>query len=262
MTIGFKSYKVPILDWISDAGSYRDIPMDFDHPLFSDELVNLDNYPIQTRSYYYVDDGTNEPYGQKIEGSLKSVYCRKQVAENLLRVNSLLSTLELELLVLDGYRTPQTQQGLWDFFATKMKNKFNRKNVNREVYAEVIKYVSDPNSFDENNYKTWPTHSTGGAVDVTVQSIVTKTPLKMGSHFDEMTEQSHTDYFERKLQRREIQEDNEFLSNRRLLHWAMSACGFINYPLEYWHYDWGTQMYNYHQSKLLGTAPNLSLIHI
>ncbi|MFZ1883471.1 MAG: M15 family metallopeptidase [Rhodoplanes sp.] len=33
------------------------------------------------------------------------------------------------------------------------------------------------------------------------------------------------------------------LRNRRLLHWAMQAQGFINYIYECWHFDYGNQMY-------------------
>lgn len=256
MSFDFHSFKVPIIDWESDASSYRDIAIDFKHPLYSEKLVDLKNYPIQIKSYYNVEDGTNEPYCKKIDGSLESVFCRKQVAEILLRANALLNVYGLELLVLDGYRTPQTQQGLWNFFKNQVAAKLGKKSCDREIYSEVIKYVSDPSSFDEYNYNTWPTHSTGGAIDVTVQNIENKIALKMGSDFDEMTEQSHTDYFERKLRLEEIGNDNEFLKNRRILFWAMSSCGFINYPREYWHYDWGTQMYQHHQSKLLNTAPN------
>jgi D-alanyl-D-alanine dipeptidase len=33
------------------------------------------------------------------------------------------------------------------------------------------------------------------------------------------------------------------LRNRRLLHWAMQAQGFINYSYECWRFDCGNQMY-------------------
>ena len=29
--------------------------------------------------------------------------------------------------------------------------------------------------------------------------------------------------------------------NRRLLYWAMTAAGFVNYPFEFWHFDYKTQ---------------------
>lgn len=33
----------------------------------------------------------------------------------------------------------------------------------------------------------------------------------------------------------------EAMRNRRLLYWAMQAEGFANFPLEWWHYDFGNQ---------------------
>jgi D-alanyl-D-alanine dipeptidase len=42
---------------------------------------------------------------------------------------------------------------------------------------------------------------------------------------------------------KEIAEDDPPLVLRRLLHWAMAQEGFINNPFEYWHFDYGDQMY-------------------
>jgi D-alanyl-D-alanine dipeptidase len=50
--------------------------------------------------------------------------------------------------------------------------------------------------------------------------------------------------------------DDPRLLNRRLLHRAMTEEGFLNYPLEFWHYDFGDQMYVLHAGLLkLPDAP-------
>jgi D-alanyl-D-alanine dipeptidase len=41
----------------------------------------------------------------------------------------------------------------------------------------------------------------------------------------------------------QIGSDDPRLLNRRLLYWTMREAGFTNYPYEYWHYDYGDQMY-------------------
>jgi len=58
-----------------------------------------------------------------------------------------------------------------------------------------------------------------------------------------MSERAASDYYERALETGEVVPDDPRLLHRRLLHWAMCAEGFVNYPPEFWHFGWGNQMY-------------------
>ena len=71
----------------------------------------------------------------------------------------------------------------------------------------------------------------------------------MGGIFDDPSDTSHTAIFERKLNGHGVDKqpltvsETAALRNRRLLYWAMSDAGFVNYPFEWWHFDLGTQLW-------------------
>ena len=75
-------------------------------------------------------------------------------------------------------------------------------------------------------------HTTGGAVDVTLWYCGKE--IDCGSSYLEFTEKTPT--WSRELsysQRR----------NRFILYNAMTQAGFVNYPLEWWHFCYGDKMY-------------------
>jgi D-alanyl-D-alanine dipeptidase len=224
------------------AGNYKIVPVDFEHPLYDEELVDIREFGITGKSYYFRSDGENIPYGRRLEGALSEILVRRSVAAKLVDVNQKLQCLGVELFVWDAYRPLQTQIGLWKFFEETKKNE-NPSFAEDEIYAEVIKYVSDPTSFSREDPTTWPTHMTGASVDLTICHVDDKQLLDMGAHFDQMDVAAHTNYYEQQRQDGEIGPEDSRLLNRRLLYNAMSSCGFTNYPFEYWHYDWGNQMY-------------------
>ena len=65
----------------------------------------------------------------------------------------------------------------------------------------------------------------------------------MGSIFDDDAEVSHTDYFETARNTAQSSSELEARGNRRILYWAMKSVGFENYHYEWWHYDYGNQMW-------------------
>ena len=65
-------------------------------------------------------------------------------------------------------------------------------------------------------------------------------PVFMGSIFDESSVVSDTDYFERHVK---TESDRVARTNRRILYWSMTGQGFTNLASEWWHYDWGTQLW-------------------
>ncbi|MFZ4585481.1 MAG: M15 family metallopeptidase [Acidimicrobiia bacterium] len=66
-------------------------------------------------------------------------------------------------------------------------------------------------------------------------------PLDMGTAFDEMTDLAHADYFA--VPRPEIPDQAQIQRNRSLLRNAMEAVGFTQYDDEWWHYNFGNQMW-------------------
>jgi D-alanyl-D-alanine dipeptidase len=236
-------HQVPITSPQMFSSSYFEIPVDKDDPRGREPLIPLESVGVAFESYYAKTDGKNPPYGRSIVGSRPDVWLRKSVAEKLARVNQRLRPFEAELLVLDGHRSITCQQGLWKFFYAKAKQE-NPSGSEEEHRAYVRQFVVDPVSFDENDSRTWQAHTTGAAVDLTLRDSVTRELLDMGAKFEEDTEASAGDYFERQLIAGHIDENDVRLQNRRLLHWAMTQEGLLNETARvFWHYDWGNQSY-------------------
>ena len=232
---------IPAANTSINTTHYRAIPFDPKDRRSDEELVRIEEYGVAAKPYYHLQSG-NPPYNTRIAGSLPEVWCRRSVALKLASANFLLTDFDAELVVLDGYRPIGVQRGLWDHFSevARLEKPWASEE---ELVASVLNHVSDPRRFDPDDPRTWPVHSTGGAVDVTLRSIRLKSPFDMVSGFDEMNVVATSDFFERQLENGEIPADFAPLRNRRLLHWAMKACGFPNFDQEYWHFDWGNQLH-------------------
>jgi D-alanyl-D-alanine dipeptidase len=160
----------------------------------------------------------------------------------LAKVNERLAGYGAEIYLWDAYRPVACQQGLWNFYWRRFRTE--TPGADDTVLADhVCHYVSDPRLFDAGNPRTWPAHATGAALDLTLRERKTGKLLDMGTHFDDMSTASHSDYFERMLDSGRIGASDDRLLNRRLLHWAMQEQGFTNYAYECWHFDYGNQMY-------------------
>ena len=234
--------EIPTLDRTLSAASCRNIPIDLDDLRAAEPLVKFSDYGITCESFYACADGTNWPYHEPIKGAIPHVWGRSGVAEKLVNVNEFLQPYGAELLVLDGYRSISCQQGLWDFFSRQAEREMPDSSP-QEKLDFVRTFVSDPTRFSVNDPTSWPVHSTGGAVDVLLKRFNAEDHLEMGARFDEMTPASATTYFEEELQSGRVEKDDLRLINRRLLFTAMQSAGFTNFPHEFWHYDFGNQMY-------------------
>ena len=155
----------------------------------------MDDLGISSESYYARTDSLNAPYGRAMTGALKRVQCRKSVAARLLEVDRVLKPHGLAVHVWDGFRPLACQKSLWDYFMQEAKDTLKDPSPT-ERYQHVSKYCSDPTRFDPEDSTTWPTHVTGGAVDLTLKRLATGELMFMGSIFDETSAVSHTDYFE------------------------------------------------------------------
>jgi zinc D-Ala-D-Ala dipeptidase len=254
MPLGEPDYQIRILDWQGDAESYISIPVDAEDPRFNDPLVLLKDFRIAGESFYFRSDGNNFPYLNRIKGSLSEVWCRRLIAEKLFRINERLQEYGAELYVWDIYRPIECQRGLWNFYCAEATRDMPGA-TEQQKRKYVLKYVSDPTRFVSSNPTTWPAHSTGAAVDLTLRDRKTLQLLDMGARFDEMSAVIHSDYFEREPKSERSERTDIIRRNRRLLHWALTQEGFVNYPLEYWHFDWGNQMYVHNLCLLAGFGP-------
>lgn len=250
-------HQVPLTSPEMFASPYSEIPIDYNDPRGSEPLVSLESVGVAFESYYAKTDGKNPPFGRAIEGSRQDIWLRKSVAEKLARVNELLRPFEAELFVLDGHRTVACQQGLWNFFYNRGQQ-LNPGGSEQEHRAYARQFIVDPASFDESDSRTWPAHTNGAAVDLTLRDSVTRELLDMGARFEEDSDEETSvgDYFERQLLAGRVDENDVRLQNRRLLNWAMTREGLLNETAKvFWHYDWGNQIYVRASRALLPDPP-------
>lgn len=271
----FAERPIPILAASAKSAlDYHSIKVNLSAPQSKESLVAISNAGVAGEAYYARVDKLNAPYFRALPGACKTIYLRESLIKALQRANEMLSKDGLEVYVLDGYRDQSTQRALWAFFMDKGRQllKTDNKNVLR---AFAGRYCSDPGRYKESDARTWPTHITGGAVDLTLRRKSTGELLFMGGIFDDPSPISHTSYFEvpKKAGTSKFRDNSssnslsvsssqsewqsflEARRNRRLLYWCMSSCGFANYPFEWWHYDLGTQMYVQNKKAELFTSP-------
>ena len=246
-------YRIPQVDLTEIRKPHYQIPLDQASPFFSEEMVDVRDYELGFLSWYAVDDGSNLPYGMAISGSRTDGWLRKTFAEKLARANRVLATYDAQLMILDAYRPIECQYGLWAFLWERGRQA-NPAASDEELRQYASRYLRDPRTFNRTDARTFPIHSTGASIDVVLCSRSTGQWLDMGSHFEEYTEVSVTDYFERQLLQGAISEDDPRLWNRRLLHWALWNEDITNDPLLYWHHDWGNQIWIKVKRAVYGSA--------
>jgi D-alanyl-D-alanine dipeptidase len=250
-------HRVPLTSLEQFSHPYSDIPIDHNDPRGREPLIPLTSVGVAFESYYAKTDGQNPPFGVPIEGSGQDIRLRKTVAEKLARVNDLLRPFGAELFVFDGHRTVACQQGLWDFFYTRSQQ-LNPSGSDQDHRVYARQFIVDPASFNEADSRTWPAHTNGAAVDLTLRDLSTRELLDMGANFEVDSDSAVGvgDYFERQLAAGHIDENDVRLQNRRLLNWAMTQEGLLNETAKvFWHYDWGNQLYIRASRALLTDPP-------
>lgn len=145
----------------------------------------------------------------------------------------------LGFVVFDGFRPLAVQQALWEWQWAEVTRDYPHF-TEAEVYEKVRHFVAEPTPDP-----TRPTpHRTGGAVDLTLFSRETGAELDLGTAFDEATDATVTDWFERYPQ-------EPITDNRRLLYTVLTEVGFANYPNEWWHFEYGTRRWAGHRGMNL-----------
>ncbi|TMJ01584.1 MAG: hypothetical protein E6G97_15465 [Alphaproteobacteria bacterium] len=217
------------------------IPVDSQDARGGEKLVDVRALGVRGHNFYARPDSSNALYDRPIQGAIPGLLLRESAAKLVAQVDQALRPHGLGLYVLDGYRPIATQVGLWqhfrDYFACKTP-----QLTEAEIERETKKFVSDPRGFDRTDARTWPLHATGGAVDLTLCDASGEL-LDLGTPFDDPSDKAATAYFEIWLAQGEIGDDDPRLLSRRILYWSMRDAGFTNYLYEWWHFDWGNQMY-------------------
>lgn len=92
--------------------------------------------------------------------------------------------------------------------------------------------------------RTPPPHSTGAAVDLTLQDAAGR-EVDMGGAIDETSERSYPGHYAQAAS----PQMRAFHENRTLLAKAMAAAGFCRHGNEWWHFSLGDQMWAWSQGK-------------
>lgn len=191
--------------------------------------------PIKIKSYL-VYEKLNFPGAMKHPFLHKTVAEKLEIAQEKLDEISRNSGKKMELLVLDAYRKPETQEAIFNNYVETLLT--DDPTLNREM-AEIkaMEYVNPPNII-------YP-HGTGGAVDITL--LIDNKLAEMGTKFDEFTAKAAADYFRQNLPSNEVE---IFASkNREILRKAMEYAGFVTLDAEWWHFEYGTPYWSVKTSK-------------
>jgi D-alanyl-D-alanine dipeptidase len=249
----YRDRPIPKQDGAATALDYKGVPVNLAGARAGEPLVDVAEYAVAGTSYYARNDGFNPPYHRHFAAGLPSIWTRRSVAERLAEVNRTLARYDVELYALNAYRPIALQRELWDFFIDRARKALSDPSeASRIEFAG--KYCSDPRGFDRTNPKTWPAHVTGGAVDTAMRNRATGEFLFMGGIFDDPDSVSHTAHFEDADPASGVSAE-EAKRNRRLLYWAMAKADFANYPYEWWHFDWGTQLWVLDGGRVAGKRP-------
>jgi zinc D-Ala-D-Ala dipeptidase len=150
--------------------------------------------------------------GADVYGELRRAMLVPAAAEKLRQAHNHLKLRQPDyrLLVVDAFRPRRVQQLMWD-----------------RVHGTAQQpYVANPASGSMHNY--------GAAVDITVVDAQ-GTPLDMGTPVDHFGILAQVREEERFLRQGKL--SMQQIANRRLLRTVMEEAGFIQLPIEWWHFD-------------------------
>lgn len=141
---------------------------------------------------------------------------REGVVDRLVRASEELPK-EFDIVVLDGWRPRVFQKRLMEYYEEMHQ-------------GDVGGYVA------ESGGRAVPPHTTGGAVDLTL--MWRGAPLGLGTDFDAFTAAAAVDSAEG------VDDSLGVVRNlRRLLGGVLWKAGLAPYPLEWWHWSFGDQLW-------------------
>ena len=133
--------------------------------------------------------------------------------------------------IIDGYRPLKAQKEIYKNLL-KLLRKRHPEMTERELVAETDKWVSNPE-------KIVPPHTTGGTIDLTIvdgEGI----ELDMGTAVNKVDVRSYTSSRDITARARK---------NRGILIKAMKKAGFVNDPMEWWHWSYGDWRWAYENKR-------------
>ena len=171
------------------------------------DLATLDGVAVDLK---YASD--INAFGQNVYGDFHTALLRKEAAAALARAAKSLGEAHpgYKLLVFDALRPRSVQRLFW----AKVKG------------TPFQKYVADPDKGSVHNY--------GMAVDISVMDSAGK-ELDMGTPYDGFTPLAQPRMEDENLAKGLLTQAQ--MANRTILRKAMTGAGFIQNPLEWWHYD-------------------------
>lgn len=179
-------------------------------------------------------------YKMGVPNAVDECFVRRQVFDRLLQASRLLPD-GIRLVILDGWRPFIVQQYLFDTLINLIQRA--RPELDAEAqYAFARTLVSPPSTDPE----APSPHLTGGSVDVTLSDAEGRL-LDMGTLFDEASPLSWSAALEGQNDHSQLETAR---TNRRILYNAMTEAGFTNLPSEWWHYDFGNQLWALHSGQL------------
>lgn len=181
-----------------------------------------------------------------LAGALERCYVREEVALMLRRVLELLPA-DYFLWIYDTLRPVAVQKSLYDLYWKQLAREHPEAGE-EELRILIDDFVAYPRI----SYQKPAPHTTGGAVDLTLGCA--NAPLPMGTDFDDLTDRAHTRYYEEHLNL--SAEEKVYRDNRRILYYAMTEAGFVNYRNEWWHYAFGDRAWG----RATGRRPIYSYI--
>lgn len=169
------------------------------------------------------------PEGEKItllhEHNYLSPLLRKTVCNLLVKAANNLPE-GYKLLIVTAYRPISMQRQLWRNRLWQMAKAHPFQMVFQywKWRKTATQYTAPPGG---------SSHQCGAAVDLTILNE-NNNRLDMGTSFTDFGKKVHT--------------NSEFVSNeqrknRKMLLDLMTEVGFVNYPLEWWHYSYGDRMW-------------------
>jgi D-alanyl-D-alanine dipeptidase len=155
---------------------------------------------------------------------------RKSVLELLLSASNNTPS-DYKILVSTAFRPCEMQKRMW------------RKRLLQMAILHPLQMITNTRDWRKNasRYTAPPggsMHQCGSALDVTL--LYKDREVDMGSTQNETGEKVHT--FSKKITEKQKE-------NRSILYKAMTEAGFVNYPLEWWHYCYGDRMWAAYTEK-------------
>lgn len=177
----------------------------------------------------------------------KRMFLREGVAKKLEEIQKELKIYKLK--IWDGFRSRVVQNNIYQKFWNELRQQHPDWD-NEKLKIEVGVFITVAT-----DTKMIPPHATGGAVDLTLVNLEGK-EINLGTHFDHFGTKAHSAYFD------ENDIDNMVRRNRILLREAMFSKDFIEYSDEWWHFDYGNQLWAMELHKpyaIYGEAPTPKL---